>query len=91
MPPVDLGEQSVLAAEVVADERPVHAGLGGNHPHRDPGEAAVGEQALGGGQSCSRVSEVGGSGGVQLARGAWIAGHGAASYSRIAQSFNRLI
>ena len=50
MAPVDLGEQSVLAAEVVADERPVHARLGGNRAHRDAGEAAFGEQSLGGGQ-----------------------------------------
>ena len=50
MSPVDLGEQAILAAEVVADERPVHACLGGNHSHRDAGEAAFGEQPFRGGQ-----------------------------------------
>ena len=47
MAAVDLGQQAVLAAEVVADQRPVHAGLGGNHADRDTGEPARRKQALG--------------------------------------------
>ena len=46
MPPVHLRQQPFLAAEVVADEGPVHAGCRGDRPHRDVGVAVVGEQPL---------------------------------------------
>ena len=47
MAPVNLGEQSVLAAEVVTHQRPVHASLGGNHADRDTAESTFGKQPLG--------------------------------------------
>ena len=82
--PVDLGEQSVLAAEVVADQRPVRAGLGGNRAHRHAAEAAVGKQPLGRRQELFARLGAGRSGGVQ-----WGARRGvvvtAESYSRIEQ------
>ena len=41
--PVDV----LLAAEIPVDERVAHAGLGGDVPHRDGREAALGEELLG--------------------------------------------
>jgi hypothetical protein len=46
----DRAVEPALAAEVVADQRLVHAGLGGHRSDRDRVEAALGEQPRGGGE-----------------------------------------